>query len=104
MVWGAFPNAVDVMEPDNIFHLLVSRLHFRCLKVTDSYAYFGYLMINFYQLTLMFFGVVLKIVHGVGQGVSGDVGICGWHSVMDNRNPFVVKIGTSDDDFGKFFV
>ena len=49
MVWGSFPDAVDVVKPNDIFHLLMSHFHLGCLKVADSYTYFSYLsLINLY--------------------------------------------------------
>ena len=99
MVWGSFPDAVDVVKPNDIFHLLMSHFHLGCLKVADSYTYFSYLMVNLRYFRLMFFGLVLDVVHSVGQCMSGNVGICGWHGIMNDGCPFVVKIGSSDDYF-----
>ena len=56
-------------------------------------------MVYFCDLGLMFFSVVLEVVHGVGQGMGGDVGLCSWHSIVNNGCPFVVEIRSSDYDF-----
>ena len=47
----------------------------------------------------MFFGLVLKVVHGVGQCMSGNVGACCWHRVVNYGYPFVIEVCSSDDDF-----
>ena len=56
-------------------------------------------MVYFCDLGFMFFSVVLEVVHGVGQGMGGDVGICSWHSIVNNGCPFVVEVRSSDYDF-----
>ena len=104
MIWSALANACDVVEPDNVFYFLVSHFHLQSFQIPNPSTNFGDLMVKFYDVRFVFFSVVLNVVHGICQCMSRDVRACGWHGIVNNSCPFVVKVGSSDYDFCKFFI